>query len=342
MKDLRLQVVDSSGHTVVHNLDVGCSDCFSGAAAAHERKCPIGRGVRRVGKTRDGDCREFFICMQGGKKQHQFDIAMSTVVEAFTLLAAHSTEPEGMKVKRLIHDVSGVLGRNHFFALVPQNKLMEAKYEDQMRMVQDIQKVKPAAVCKTLIYLHKDNLMMTHLFTIYKVLDCDDKSRFEKKSHKIHSLLLNVLYLWRDDFVEKGVRVHVADAEIKVICDFNTIQAAFILFLDNAFKYTQSNSDMHVSFEENNDTCVAKFKMRSLIVEPEERTLIFEDEKRGKHACSRSDLRGQGFGMGRILRLVELNDGVFSANWGDKIDTSDYAENAFTFRLRLSKSGRRH
>jgi signal transduction histidine kinase len=219
---------------------------------------------------------------------------------------------------------------------------MEEKYEDQMRVVQDIQKARPDAICKTLIYLHKDNLMMTHLFTIYKVLDCNDRSRFEKKTHKVHSLLLNVLYLWRSDFDEKKVRVHVADSDSRVLCDFNTIQAAFILFLDNAFKYTQSKSDMFVSFEENDEMCVACFRMRSLLVEPEERILILEDERRGKHARSRTDLRGQGYGMGRITRLIELNGGTFSAKWGDKTDSSDYAQNEFSFCLQLSKAGRHH
>ncbi len=281
--------------------------------------------------------------MQGGKKQHQFDIALSTLTEAFTVLAKHSTESEGKKVVRLIHDISGVLGRNHFYALIPQNKLMDAKYDDQMRVVKDIQKAKPDAICKTLIYLHKDNQMMSHLFTIYKVLDCDDKRRFDNtKNHKIHSLLLNVLYLWRSDFDERRVRIHVADSDIRVLGDFNTIQAAFILFLDNAFKYTQSISDIYISFEENNEMCDAIFKMRSLIVEPEERAIIVEDGQRGKYAKSRSDLLGFGIGMGRIKRLIELNDGEFVADWGEKIDSSDYANNKFVFRFKLLKSVRRH
>lgn len=341
MNDFKLKIIDSTGHTVVSNLNDTCSACFIKASNSLECKCPNGKGIRRIGKKRDAERREFFACMQGGKKQHQFDIAMSTLVESFTLFAICATEPEGGKVARLIHDVSGVLGRNHFYALIPQHRLMETKYQDQLKVVQDIQKAKPTEICKTLIYLHKDNEMMSHLFTIYKVLDCNDKSKFSKLNHKLHSLLLNVLYLWRNDFDDKKVRIHVADSDAKVTCDFNTVQAAFILFLDNAFKYTKHNSEIQIMFDEDNDWCNLSFEMCSLLVKPEERTLIFETGKRGELTNKKTDLRGQGIGLGRIRSLLLLNDGGFRADWGDKVDADEYVKNRFVFQFKRAKPSKR-
>ena len=243
MKDLRLKIVDSTGHTIVSSLTDACSGCLK-TSGIYERTCPTGKGMRRVGKKRDANGRDFFVCMQASGKQHQFDIAMSTLVEAFTIFASHSTEAEGEKVKRLIHDVEGVLGRSHFFALIPQNQLMDTKYQDQFKVIQEIQRKEPDKICKTLIYLHKDNQIMTHLFNVYRILDCNDMRSFKKLNWKIHGLLLNVLYLWNDDFDAKNIKVHVdpsAPVDIKVECDFDTIQAALILFLDNAQKYAQKN-----------------------------------------------------------------------------------------------------
>ena len=48
---------------------------------------------------------------------------------------------------------------------------------------------------------------------------------------------------------------------------------------------------------------------------------------------------GDGIGMWRIKQMIELNNGLFSAKFGDKIETHngcDFAENIFSLSFQIS------
>ena len=142
---------------------------------------------------------------------------------------------------------------------------------------------------------------------------------------------MNVLHTFFVDFEENDVQVHIGENYSRVLVDYESIHVAFYHILENASKYIKQFSTFSIKFSENPNNLTIAFLMDSLYIEENELEKIFIEGYSGINA-HKAKRAGEGIGMSRIKRLVELNDAEFTVIAGKKIiqyNGQRYSKNQF-------------
>lgn len=139
-------------------------------------------------------------------------------------------------------------------------------------------------------------------------------SFFEFTETSLNTLIKQVLYDYEQYAVIKKIAIHEqTDSSIIVKADRESIKIVFRNLLDNALKYSDHGSDIHISTKKINNT------LCSICIENEGRelnqeTLQFINSDEAEISANRIN-RSEGVGLGLVLckTLIRKNLGVFSA-----------------------------
>lgn len=336
-----IQVLSSSGETIVDNLTENCRACLNSCDFEGKvvEKCPEYGGSRRQGVKLTNRCQTFFCCNKT-KTTKLFKGKIEMLCYAYPDIRIPIEEIkmlEQRKVNRLVHNLTSINAHNiqEIYDLVPQDVLAQ-NWKTQLIFIKEEILKDPEKAALMFLRIAKHNTHMKSEFSIYKKIEKDENSQLEIRQHKLRNVLLNTLHTFFSDFTKRDVYVEVTDFFYQLWFDYETIQVALYHLIENISKYTFPKSKVIVTTMEDSEYVILQFDMTSAFVSEEEKEEVMKEGVSGIMA-RRMGAQGDGIGMWRINQMMEINNGKFEVNFGP-IKTSkmgfDFAQNIFKLKFR--------
>jgi K+-sensing histidine kinase KdpD len=229
-------------------------------------------------------------------------------IEPIKTLSEQANQELRLSTHRLIHNLTSINAHNiqEIYGQFPQD-LISGSGKKNITLISDILVQKPKHVAKTILRLAKNNAAMKAEFAVFKRL-YDKNLEVSMNFHKVHRVLMNILYTFFPDFTHKQVNVVVHDSDELAYMDYDTFHVAMFHILDNAAKYTKNDSQFDIFITRDEDYTNIAFEMDSILIEEDELEHIFQEGYSGKsaHLLFKS---GQGIGMARVREMLDLNQG---------------------------------
>ena len=121
----------------------------------------------------------------------------------------------------------------------------------------------------------------------------------------------------------------------KAVIDFESIQVALYHIVENAAKYIKPQTILKVLLSNDDKFHTIEFKMNSLHLYPDDIKQMFNEGYSGINA-KKTSKAGDGIGMYRVKRLIELNKSEIHVVAGDEIVTYkgyEYSDNSFIIKI---------
>lgn len=241
------------------------------------------------------------------------------------------------RIRRVFHNVRSINAHalQEMRALIPENILRQHKSKS-VEDVESLVKSKPSETALSLFRISKDLTEIKSEFSIYSRLINGDQ-RLDKRPYNIRDIIMLVVYPFFEDFKKKDVVINVDLFYGGVPVDFETFQVAIYHIIENTSKYVQPHTNVQISFEKENGYQIIDIFMKSLHIEPQEADAIFLEGHSGQEAI-RSKLNGDGIGLFRAKRFIELNGGTLLVYPGEVIDEykgMSYSDNRFVISIPL-------
>ena len=283
-----------------------------------------------------------FACGQGYGKNSLFVQDLDALTSSLSTLSKTEYEVEKYindefvtRIRRVLHNIRSINAHSlqEIRALVPDYYLKHHKNRSLRKFVEIIsQNIEGTA--NSFFRISKDLYEIKAEFSVYDKL-VKGEVELNRRPYNIRDVVMTVLYPFFEDFSNKNVVVTVEDYYDSIPIDFESVQVALYHIIENMSKYIQRNTNANISVRKNNNQLLVDFQMHSLYIEQEEVDMIFIEGFSGKNA-KKAHLNGEGIGMYRAKKLVELNGGSLSVKAGpvDTIDNNlEYALNQFIINL---------
>jgi hypothetical protein len=239
--------------------------------------------------------------------------SLSDTLEAFETISNDHQEKLNINTSRLLHNLTTLNAHNiqEIYSLVPQEILSKVPASKQISVVEKVVIDDPRDTAFALLRIAKNNAAMKTEFSVFNKL-FDPNPRLEKKSHNVHKVLMNVLYLFFPDFTDKHVLVTLDCPENTIAYfDYESIHVAMYHLIENAVKYVQPHSNFNIKITPLNEVVILLFEMTSLAISEEERLNIFEEGYSGVIA-KKIGKSGSGIGMTRAKAILGINGASIS------------------------------
>ncbi|WKL16661.1 ATP-binding protein [Comamonas testosteroni] len=209
---------------------------------------------------------------------------------------------------RLIHNLTSLNAHiiQEIYSLVPQ-QLLSDRTSGHTKIVQGIITNSSYEAALSLLAIAKASASMKTEFSVFKKLFNPDPT-LQKKYHQIHKVLMNILYLFFQDFTDKSVIVKITESTATGFFDYESIHVALYHVLDNAAKYTKPNSTIEITISEDENYVSINFAMTSLRIYDYEIPRIFEEGFSGKLSTNTAK-KGSGIGTFLIREVLRINNG---------------------------------
>ena len=343
---MRYRITNKQGGIVSSNLAKECISCFNSCVSDGSlfKNCLIETNKNRRQGIFKNDKKKVFICGTKVKTTKLFReniISFYTVIDDIEKMKSELKDSviseERKRNKRLIHNLTSINAHNiqEIYALVPQ-EILRDNLKDQIQVIKKHLETHKKDAAFTFLRIAKHNLAMKAEFSVFNKL-YDELPKLDTKIHQIRKVILNVLHTFFIDFSDKNIYVKVDDFAGRVKIDYESIHVALFHLIDNMSKYSCPNEDINIQFQKNNGFINVDFKMYSIQITDEEQTKIFEEGYSGKYAKIMNK-HGQGIGMTRIKKLLELNGAELIINRNEtsdikRIKNINYAKNVFTLKF---------
>jgi len=338
--DIRYKIINRDGKTIFCNLSPGeVSELISASYISN--------------KTADGKYRHGKISTQGGqvlaissniehiKSSKKFKKTIEVIANSIDFLneiIQKSNESTNKNTNRLLHNLTSLNAHNiqEIYSLIPQDEVSK-KMGGEIAYVESIINENPKETAKLLLKIAKNNAAMKAEFSVFKKL-FDSNPTLQKREHNVHKVLMNVFYLFFPDFTDKEVEVIVGSDKTKYIglFDYESFHVALYHLIENAAKYIKPKTRFKVEIKNVNTRCEISFDMISLEIKPNEKEYIFEEGVSGDLA-KQTGKAGDGIGMNRAKKILELNSGEISLlSFPDTIQIHmgiRYQRNIFTIMI---------
>ncbi|MCK2126746.1 hypothetical protein MX652_08600 [Thauera aromatica] len=258
---------------------------------------------------------------------------VNAILSAAPAIEASVTTAE-QRTRRLIHNLKSLTAKTNqeIFNLVQQNAMMASPREMVAYVSGEIARA-PDETAKALIEILKHQAAQKAEYSSFEKLS-GRVSSIRHEQHEIHRVIMNVLYLFYSEFVDKKVRFVVDSTNLKALFDYESIHVCIYYLIENAAKYTMRNSVLNITFAEDGRGMVdIRFAMESLAVDPDEEDSVFNEGVSGRRAES-NKLSGSGLGLYLAREMAALNRGSLFLHAGKAINGSTYARNTFVLSLK--------
>lgn len=348
-KNCYKKLINSNGDVFCNTLkyDDICIECITKNTKDKELVsvvCPKEQIKSLVGKN-NLNSGIVYACGQGYGKNSLFVYDLDCLSASLATLAKTKNEVERYiydesvtRIRRVLHNIRSINAHSlqEIRTLIPESVLKKHK-DKSCKDVEDFIRKNIERTAQSIFRISKDLYEVKAEFSIYDKL-IKGEEKVSKRLYNIRDVIMIVLYPFFEDFNKKGVVVNVDDYYESIPVDFETFQVALYHIIENASKYIKNNTNAHISFRVEDECQLIELKMQSLYINPEEHDKIFNEGYSGTYA-QRAKLNGEGIGMYRAKRLIELNNGTLSVIPGtNKISSNnlDYATNIFIISLPLS------
>lgn len=344
------RLADSDGFIFVNDLPdkdacIKCITCNSGTDAKgySSIRCPLNDEKRLVG-SRLVKAGSVMLCGAGYGKHTLFTYDLDCLSSSLNTLSRIEGDIEEYKkdeyvarIRRVFHNVRSINAHalQEMRALIPEQVLRQHKNKS-VDEVETLVQNRPQDTALTLFRIAKDLSEIKSEFSIYSRLINGDW-HIDKRPYNIRDIIMLVVYPFFEDFKKKDVVVNVDFFYGGVPVDFETFQVAIYHIVENASKYIRPHTNAQISFRKDNGFQIIDIEMNSLHIDTEEIGKIFLEGHSGKEAI-RSKLNGDGIGLYRAKRFIELNGGTLSVFPGEEVEDYNgllYSENRFVVSIPL-------
>jgi hypothetical protein len=275
------------------------------------------------------------------KSSTKFSTALNVIFDTsknITDIIGRAQSSINKSTSRLIHNLTSLNAHNiqEIYSLIPQENVSQ-KIVGQRSFVENIVKKNPKETALLLLKIAKNNAAMKAEFSVFRKL-FDSNPDLLIREHNVHKVLMNVFYLFFSDFTDKDVVVKVGDNKNKhfAIFDYESFHVATYHIIENAAKYIKPNTNLDVEIKNVDGFVEIDFDMLSLEIESREANAIFDEGVSGSLAF-KSGKSGDGIGMSRAKKILELNSGSVSVephcDTVEKYMGINYQRNIFTVSL---------
>ena len=345
---MRIYFKNSDDEVIFSSITDNCLDCCE-VCNDHivTKDCPITNIKSRFGKivTKRGLT---FLCTDEIKttklfkdRLSVFDSTLKPLEKLAIEIKLKVSEEEKKRTKRLLHNLISLNGHNiqELYALVPQ-EILTANLEDQINIITDLLSENPKEAALTFLRIAKHNIAMKTEFSVFKKL-FENNPALEFSNHPLRKVILNILHTFFQDFSDKHVYVRVNDNNTRVNLDYDSVHVAIYHIIDNASKYCIPNREIIIDFIDSDKYLTVLFNMTSIIIEDDEVEKIFEESYSGRNA-QKNNKSGDGIGMFRVKRLLDLNKATILVNRDyqriERYKNVDYGRNIFEIRFIKTKA----
>ena len=347
---MKYKLSNNKNEVIANSLDAVCNECFliaRSSSSSVKHKCPVQRVLCRIGFA-ESVGKSVFLC-SSAKDDLNSTKSFNAKSNAFLVVVNHLedtyntiNETLNKRTRRLIHNLISINAHSmqEIYDFVPQ-EVMSKNINHQLRDIQNAIKGQLSSASKLFLRMAKNNLKMKTEFSVFKNIHDTNKSPVFGR-HEVRKVVLNVLHTFFTDFTDNNVVINVQDCSLSTTFDYETLSVAIFDIADNATKYIMPDSSFDVYFENIDGELNIVFEMFSFPIKPEEVDRLCEEGFSGE-LCSKLGSAGDGIGMFRTKRLLELNKAVISveSNINPRVATSkagfEYELNRFRITLSTCK-----
>lgn len=243
------------------------------------------------------------------------------------------------ETNRLIHNLESLSGHisQEVFAIADQGKLSSLKWREQVEFVEAQVAKSKNAVALCLLAIGQNNSAIGYEISIHRKLRVSNP-RMNTDTHTVHKVVMNVLYQFFSDFIDKDVDVIVHPSDLQAKFDYESVRVALYHLVQNAAKYIQPTTPLNIRFTSVDSDVRITFDMHSVQIQKDESTKIFEAGYSGRVA-EKFKKSGTGQGMYIVRKLAELNGGKIEVQQVSQlqiVDGQPYQNNLFDLFLPAS------
>lgn len=267
------------------------------------------------------------------KSKRRMDAEVNAILSSAPAIEA-SVKVAEQRTRRLIHNLKSLTAKTNqeIFNLVQQSSMMSSPRDMVSYVSGEIAKI-PDETAKALIEILKHQAAQKAEFSAFEKLS-GRVSSIRQEQHEIHRVIMNVLYLFYSDLIDKKVRFAVDSTNLKAIFDYESVHVCIYYLIENAAKYTMRNSVLNITFAEDGRGMVdIRFAMESLAIDHDEEEAVFSEGVSGRRAVS-NNLSGGGIGLYLAREMAALNGGSLFLHAGKATIGDTYARNAFVLSLK--------
>lgn len=235
--------------------------------------------------------------------------SLANTLGTFRELVTTHQQKVNADTNRLIHNLITLNAHNiqEIYSIIPQDTLSKIKPNQQVAAVESIVKDEPREVAFALLRIAKNNAAMKAEFSVFKKL-FESSPRLEKRSHNVHKVLMNILYLFFPDFTDKDVYIPqlISPPNLTAFFDYESVHVALYHLIENAMKYVKPQTTLSINIYELGQQVNVVFDMISLPIGEREKELIFTEGYSGEFA-RKTAKAGSGIGMSQVKRILQVN-----------------------------------
>lgn len=299
-----------SGNIVINDLSSECLACLN-LDGEQRKTCPIDLREARTKKLINNEG-EIFVC----SKKHGFVVSSKHFSKLFNSCLLPLTDLEAEKkqlelkysdnFRRMVHNL--VSHNAHILQeiadLVPEKDLMHS--HRQLSRLKNAIESNQNGAAKSLLNILQSAIGIKHEITVYNQLFSESGS-IKQKKHRIHSLFMNSVYKFFQDFNAQNIDITVGESNYDVLVDFDSLSVSLHHILQNATKYAKPESHINVAFEKDSGFVKVGLTMLSLKITKKDIDQIYNEKYSGEFA-KKSNLNGSGYGMFVVSKLLARNN----------------------------------
>lgn len=336
------KIVSSNGELFLDTFpSESCNICMMNSEKECERKnCPLDGAIRWCG-SRNTLCGSVSICADYGRSKGfiaDFDSITGSIKTLCTTrdeILRYKEEDSVRRIRRVLHNVRTINAHSlmEIRGIVPES-FFKQHMKEAINAASNHITTNASRTAHGILEIAKDLFSIKTEFSVYDKLIKGDAA-LVKKPYNLRDVLMTVLYPFFGDFTNKNVFVDVQQYHDSVVIDFETIQIAFYHIIENTAKYVKPNTRVKIFFPVEADMQMVVFEMISLHIEEDEDEKIFAEHYSGKQAIN-ANQHGEGIGLYRSKRLVEMNNGNLTVEAGAEVvpyNGSGFSLNRFLLSL---------
>lgn len=136
-----------------------------------------------------------------------------------------------------------------------------------------------------------------------------DKVKFEPKPYRLDKQIRSLVLACEPQWVEKGLNLDVALAEVQVTADADLLSQVWMNLLHNSIKFTPQGGNVKVALSPHNNKVECMISDTGIGVSDEDLTRIFERFYKADRSRTNSG-GGSGLGLSIAKKIVEMHKGT--------------------------------
>ncbi len=302
------EIVDKNGYVIAGNVDE-----FSQVSSFRENKIQSthvnGVGVKSTFVKKENY--SLWLILENEKDYLRSSRRLKLLTDTYLIVAESMWQQQKKLLDIHAHSLRTISGRmqQKLEGFSMPERYQAANYKDSVAKLINIVKSQPNKAGELIFYQSKRIVdLQMHLLSI----DIIQESPFLQIDFQLVDLsksLLNFYTPFSDRFHEVDVIVNFdSSLETRVKVDRKMFNLAIHNIIDNAAKYSMPGSKIYITLDRESKRLL--FKMQSLRIDKDERSLVFDDGYRGHHTNAK--FMGSGHGMYMTKRALSKMDMTIS------------------------------